>query len=86
MIVGADHLAEFVHGAEDLSPRDSERAAIPLSETRGGIRTRSSQVNAPGTSALPSLAWSGDGYGVSWDDTRDGSVEIYFSLIDVAPD
>ena len=43
-------------------------------------------TNALGTSALPVLAWSGDRYGVSWDDTRDGSVEIYFSVVDVDPD
>ncbi|HET6278963.1 MAG TPA: putative metal-binding motif-containing protein [Candidatus Polarisedimenticolia bacterium] len=35
-------------------------------------------------SSAPSLAWSGTEYGVAWQDTRDGAMEIYFAGIDAA--
>jgi len=34
-----------------------------------------------GDSGNPSLAWTGTEYGVSWEDNRDGNMEIYFALI-----
>ncbi len=32
----------------------------------------------------PSLAWTGNGYGVAWHSTRDGSPRIYFAKLDAA--
>ena len=36
------------------------------------------------TSSNPSLAWTGVGYGVSWQDERDGNPEIYFARLSTA--
>ncbi|MHC4837224.1 MAG: TolB family protein [Planctomycetota bacterium] len=33
------------------------------------------------TSSTPSLAWNGNGYGVAWQDTRSGQVQIWFQEI-----
>jgi len=38
-------------------------------------------TNAANSSELPSLAWAGSEYGVSWQDNRDGNYEIYFARI-----
>jgi len=35
-------------------------------------------------SQSPSLVWTGSGYGVSWQDYRDGSDEIYFTRLDAS--
>jgi hypothetical protein len=35
-------------------------------------------------SSAPSLAWSGSEFGVAWQDTRDGAMEIYFAGIDAS--
>jgi hypothetical protein len=32
----------------------------------------------------PAIAWTGSGYGVAWADSRDGALEIYFTLLDPA--
>lgn len=41
------------------------------------------QVSGPGAKAfVPTLAWSGDGYGVAWADQRDGDYDIYFRALD----
>jgi hypothetical protein len=42
--------------------------------------------DAPVSSCCPSLAWSGDEYGVVWDDERDGQWELYFARIDAMGD
>jgi hypothetical protein len=34
--------------------------------------------NAPGSSTHPSLAWTGHGYGVAWEDQRSGVYGVYF--------
>lgn len=39
-------------------------------------------THAPGTSYLPSLAYSGDGYGIAWSDERDKDWDIYFATLD----
>jgi hypothetical protein len=39
-------------------------------------------TNDAAYSYSPSLAWTGDGYGVSWYDNRDGNFEIYFARLD----
>ncbi len=31
----------------------------------------------------PAIAWTGSGYGVAWADSRDGALEIYFTLLDL---
>lgn len=48
-----------------------------------GIPTRAAVAvtTAAGDSARPSLVWNGVGYGLAWDDVRDGNVEIYFARI-----
>lgn len=33
------------------------------------------------TTAAPTLAWTGDGYGAAWVDDRDGNAEIYFARV-----
>lgn len=38
--------------------------------------------NAPGSSRSPSIAWNGTGFGVAWQDDRDGQWGIYFALLD----
>lgn len=35
-----------------------------------------------GASWFPSIAWTGDEWGVAWNDDRDGNVEIYFTRLD----
>jgi hypothetical protein len=37
---------------------------------------------ALGNSSAPSLAWNGTGFGVAWQDDRDGQWGIYFALLD----
>jgi hypothetical protein len=37
---------------------------------------------APGSSRSPSVAWNGTGFGVTWQDDRDGQWGIYFALLD----
>ena len=32
----------------------------------------------------PSVAWSGEEFGVAWPDTRDGNGEVYFTRVDAA--
>ncbi len=44
----------------------------------GEIRITSSN----GSSSRPEIAWTGDRYGVTWFDDRDGGEEIYFALLD----
>ena len=39
-------------------------------------------TNAAGNSAHASLAWNGNGYGMSWQDERDGNLEIYVATLD----
>ncbi len=39
-------------------------------------------TNALGSSRSPSLAWNGTGFGVAWQDDRDGQMGIYFALLD----
>ncbi len=39
-------------------------------------------TNAINESLYPSLVWGGTGYGVSWQDNRDGNYQIYFARID----
>ena len=34
------------------------------------------------SSNFPSLVWTGNGYGISWDEERDGNYEIYFARLD----
>ena len=41
-------------------------------------------TNAAGSSADPSLVWTGHEYGVVWQDLRDGNPEIYFARLDAA--
>jgi hypothetical protein len=36
----------------------------------------------PSTSIQPALVWNGAGYGLVWNDARDGNLEIYFSRLD----
>src|SRR6185503_11960751 len=38
----------------------------------------------PGRSITPRAAWTGDSYGVVWQDDRDGNPEIYFARLDSA--
>jgi hypothetical protein len=35
-----------------------------------------------GSSRSPSIAWNGTGFGVTWQDDRDGQLGIYFALLD----
>ncbi len=39
-------------------------------------------TNDPEISAFPSLVWNGSGYGLAWEDCRDGHYEIYFTRLD----
>jgi len=41
-------------------------------------------TNDTAASSYPSLVWTGSGYGVAWQDNRDGNNEIYFARIDAA--
>ena len=50
--------------------------AAPV-ENGGDVRV----TNAPGTSSQPSLAWTGDGYGIAWMDDRDGTRGLYFARL-----
>jgi hypothetical protein len=38
-------------------------------------------TNAPTTSLMPDLAWTGSGFGLDWYDLRDGNTEIYFARL-----
>jgi hypothetical protein len=39
-------------------------------------------TNQRDRSVHPALAWTGNEYGIAWEDTRDGNAEIYFLLLD----
>lgn len=41
-------------------------------------------TNALGASSMPSLAWTGSEYGLSWSDARDGQAELYFARLSAA--
>jgi len=41
-------------------------------------------TNATEASSLPYLVWTGTGYGLSWEDERDGNFEIYFARVNAA--
>lgn len=47
-----------------------------------GIGEERRITNNPARSARPSLVWTGSGYGVAWEDDRDGNVEIHFARLD----
>jgi hypothetical protein len=43
------------------------------------------QISEPaGASGRPSLAWTGDGYGLAWPDDRGGTAQVYFVRLDRA--
>ncbi len=51
-----------------------------VTDPTGDIRI----TNSTSTSSNPSLVWTGTEYGVSWQDSRDGNNEIYFSRINAS--
>ncbi len=54
-------------------------ARMSASGAKQGADTRI--TNASGDSTVPSIAWSGSEYGVSWYDSRETDTEIYFARI-----
>jgi predicted 3-demethylubiquinone-9 3-methyltransferase (glyoxalase superfamily) len=65
-------------GEVSFAPLPAEGSGIqglPLTDPDGTDST---------DSLNPSLAWTGIGYGVSWQDERDGNSEIYFARISTA--
>jgi hypothetical protein len=40
-----------------------------------------SATSGSATASVPSVAWDGAGYGIAWQDNRDGNDEIYFSRV-----
>ena len=55
-------------------------ARIDAAGNRIGVITRITDHS--GKSYRPSLAWSGNEYGIAWHDDRDGNNEIYFTRVD----
>ena len=56
-----------------------------LLDAQGRLPSEDFRISdAAGVGVTPSLAWTGDGYGVAWEDERDGyeQAEIYFRLLD----
>jgi hypothetical protein len=55
-------------------------------QTVGGAKlgTDLQVTNDAGYSTRPSLAWTGSGFGISWEDNRDGNYEIYFARVSAA--
>ncbi len=63
---------------EGISPRSFTTREYPICAKIGSdVRV----TNAGGDSMYPALVWTGGGYGVSWQDNRDGNYEIYFKTI-----
>ncbi len=55
-------------------------SCFPPSRSGTDVRVTSD----PNYSAAPSIAWSGETYGIAWFDGRDGNYEIYFARLDSA--
>jgi hypothetical protein len=55
-----------------------------LSSTGAKLGADLRVTSAAGDSMLPSLAWTGTEFGVSWQDVRDGNNEIYFARVSAA--
>ena len=49
-------------------------------ESSGDVRVTDDSA----ISILPAAVWNGGGYGVAWEDSRDGSRDIYFAALDPA--
>jgi hypothetical protein len=77
----------------------SEYGVAWQDDRSGGTRLYFTRVSADTTSKLvedvavddgggdaerPSLAWTGSGYGVAWQDSRHGDTEIYFARLDAS--
>jgi hypothetical protein len=58
------------------APADAAPACVPVAD-----RVIS---DVAGRSGRPSLAWTGDGYGVVWPDDRSGAEQIFFARLDRA--
>jgi len=58
---------------------------IAFSDASGGrTGTEIPVSNSTGYAKDPAIAWTGTGYGVVWADSRDGELEILFTMLDAA--
>lgn len=76
--------SEFALAWHDDRDTNTEIYFTRLSSTGAEIGSDVRVTLDPARSEFPSLAWTGDGYGVAWNDTRDGSFQIYFARLDPA--
>lgn len=84
----APEAAADAPGEADAAEEDVHEAAVELKcwEKDGGVWSKAGSAvritNSDGFSDDPLLVWNGNGYGVSWDDNRDGNFDIYFARLD----
>jgi hypothetical protein len=68
----------------DRRDGNSEIYFVRLDPDGAKVGTDVRVTTASGSSGLPSLVWNGAGYGVGWEDTRNGSQEFFFVRLDAA--
>jgi hypothetical protein len=67
---------------DDRHGANSEIYFARLDSLGNKIGSDSRITNNAGFSVLPSLVWTGSEFGIAWDDSRNGSTEIYFARLD----
>ena len=66
---------------EDMRDGNNEIYFTRLDRSGSRLAADLGVTSDPGSSKDPSLAWTGNGYGVAWKDNRDGNEEIYFTTL-----
>jgi hypothetical protein len=78
-----DGASENAGAAGEGSPGTAGSGNGNGGEGNGCESTAAFQLSeGPGRATEPYVVWTGDGYGVAWQDDRDGNTEIYFARLD----
>jgi len=77
--------SEFGVSWEDFRDGNAEIYFALVSSADAKLGEDLRVTNDASSSELPSLSWTGSEFGVSWQDNRDGNVEIYFARIGYIP-
>ncbi len=64
--------------------RDGDRDVVRLARLAedGSLRGVTTVSGGTGNSRYPDVAWSGTEYGVTWEDDRDGTLQVWFARVD----
>lgn len=73
----------WVDGRDQVGGGGLELYFARLDASGAKIGSELRLTTAPGSSEFPAIGWSGGGWGVAWQDTRDFNHEIYFQLVSV---